>query len=323
VTKKTDSFDLERVRMTSIRQKRHKVDLSLLCRPWTPGGSFTDFLDGLPGFLAARDLVDVTNRIVEAVQGRRAVLLGMGAHPIKVGLAPVLIGLMEQGVLAGLALNGAGIVHDVEMAMAGHTSEEVDVELSRGTFGMVRETHETINHAIRRGARKGFGIGEALGRTLLEGDFPYRHLSLLAAGRRLGIPVTVHVAIGTDIVHMSPSADGAAIGKGSLRDFRTFASLVARLEKGVYINLGSAVVLPEVFLKALALARNLGHRVTDLTTVNMDFIHHYRPATNVVRRPTLQSGKGFTLIGHHEIMFPLLAAAVLEKLSKKGEAARP
>ena len=238
----------------------------------------------------------------------------MGAHPIKVGLNPVLLDWMEKDILKGLAMNGAGAIHDLELAMVGHTSEEVDEELSRGTFGMVKETHETINLAIQEGARDGIGIGQALGRKILKENFKFKDLSLLAAGHRLGIPVTVHVAIGTDITHMGPFADGAAIGKGSLQDFHTFASLVSRLQKGVYINLGSAVILPEVFLKALALARNLGYPVSNLTTVNMDFIHHYRPSVNVVKRPTLKGGKGYTLIGHHEIMFPLLAAAVLEKL---------
>jgi len=181
---------------------------------------------------------------------------------------------------------------------------------------MVRETHETINRTIREGVKEGLGIGQALGRKILNGRFKFKHLSLLSAGRRLGIPVTVHVAIGTDITHMGPFADGAAIGHGSLQDFRTFASLVSRLEKGVFINLGSAVVLPEVFLKAVALARNLGHPLFNLTTVNMDFIQHYRPSVNVVKRPTLKGGKGYSLIGHHEIMFPLLAAAVLEEIGR-------
>jgi hypothetical protein len=211
-------------------------------------------------------------------------------------------------------MNGAGLIHDVELAMVGHTSEEVDEELSRGTFGMVRETQETINFAIQEGVEKGFGIGESLGRKILTGKFPFKPLSLLAQSQRLGIPVTVHVAIGTDITHMGPSADGAAIGKGSLKDFHTFASLVSELEQGVFINLGSAVILPEVFLKALGLARNLGHPLSHLTTVNMDFIQHYRPTLNVVKRPNLKGGKGYNLIGHHEVMFPLLAAAVLEKL---------
>ena len=242
------------------------------------------------------------------------VLMGMGAHPIKVGLNPVLIHLMERGILKGVAMNGACLVHDVEIAMVGHTSEEVEEELNKGTFGMVQETHEVINHAIQEGIQKGWGIGQSVGQKILTGNFPYKRLSLLATGRRLGIPITAHIAIGTDINHMGLSADGSAIGQGSLQDFRTFASLVSRLERGVFINLGSAVILPEVFLKAIALARNLGHPLSRLTTVNMDFIHHYRPSVNVVRRPTLKGGKGYTLIGHHELMVPLLAAAVMEKV---------
>ena len=308
------TLDLRKVKLTSLKLKKHKVRKIAFSRPWKKGGSFKDFVNSLPEILAGKEFREVSDRIAKAASGRRMVLLGMGAHPIKVGLNPVLIDWMEKGILKGIATNGAGLIHDVELAMIGHTSEEVDEELSRGTFGMVRETHETINHAIQEGAKEGLGIGEAMGRKIVTGDFPYKNLSLLASGYRLEIPITVHVAIGTDITHMGPSADGAAIGKGSLKDFHTFASLVANLEKGVFINLGSAVILPEVFLKAVGIARNLGHPLIDITTVNMDFIHHYRPSVNVVRRPTLKGGKGYTLIGHHEVMFPLLAAAVLEKL---------
>ena len=308
------SLDLSRVRYTSLRRKTHKVERALLARAWEKGGTLSDFLDSLPKMLAGKEFREVVERIAEAVRRKRTVLLGMGAHPVKVGLSPILIDWMEQGVLKGIGMNGAGLIHDVELAMVGHTSEDVDEELSKGTFGMVRETHETINRAIEDGVKQGLGIGEAVGRKILKEDFPFKHLSLLAAGQRLGIPITIHVAIGTDITHMGPSANGAAIGEGSLKDFHTFVSLVTMLEKGVFINLGSAVVLPEVFLKALGLARNLGHPLVDLTTVNMDFIHHYRPTLNVVKRPTLKGGKGYTLIGHHEVMFPLLAAAVLEKL---------
>jgi hypothetical protein len=290
------------------------VDKTLFARPWIKKGTLGDFLDSLPNILAGKELREVVDRIAEAVRGKRMVLLGMGAHPIKVGLNPILIDWMEKGVLKGLSMNGAGLIHDVEVAMVGHTSEEVDEDLSRGTFGMVRETQETINQAIQKGVDEGLGIGESLGQKILNEKFPFKHLSLLAAGQRLGIPITVHVAIGTDITHMGPSADGAAIGKGSLKDFHTFASLVSKLEKGVFINLGSAVILPEVFLKALGLARNLGYPVFHLTTVNMDFIQHYRPTLNVVKRPTLKGGRGYHLIGHHEVMFPLLAAAVIEKL---------
>lgn len=315
-----DKFvNLNRVHFTSLKRKRHKVGQTLFARPWENGGTLADFLNFLPEILAGKEFREVVERIGRTVLQKRMVLLGMGAHPIKVGLNPLLIDLLEKGVLKGIAVNGACLVHDVEIAMVGHTSEEVDEELSRGTFGMVRETHETINHAIRDGVGKGWGVGESLGRKILEGNFPYKKHSLLAAGQRLGIPITAHVAIGTDINHMGPSADGSAIGKGSLQDFHTFTSLVSRLDRGVFINLGSAVIIPEVFLKAIALARNLGHPLLNLTTVNMDFIHHYRPSLNVIKRPTLKGGKGYTLIGHHELMFPLLAAAVLEKINESHE----
>ncbi|MEI9477855.1 MAG: hypothetical protein WCO26_14935 [Deltaproteobacteria bacterium] len=311
---KMKPLDLSQVTFTSVKKKRHKVKEASFASTWKKGGSLADFLNSLPQLLAGKDLREVVTRVAEAVRRNRIVLLGMGAHPIKLGLTPVLIDWMEKGILRGIGINGAGIIHDVEVSMIGHTSEEVDDELCKGTFGMVRETHDIINHTIQKGVKQGLGIGEAVGREILEGNFPFKHLSLLAAGQRLGIPITVHVAIGTDITHMGPSADGAAIGQGSLKDFHTFASLVSQLERGVFINLGSAVVMPEVFLKAVALARNLGHPLVDLTTVNMDFIQHYRPTVNVVKRPTLKGGKGYTLIGHHEVMFPLLAAAVIEKL---------
>jgi hypothetical protein len=307
-------LNLDRVKLISVKSKEHKVQERSFGRPWKKGAPLSRFLKSLPEILAGKELREVVERIAQAVNGRRTVLLGMGAHPVKVGLNPILIDWMERGVLKGIGMNGAAMIHDVELAMIGRTSEEVEKELFRGTFGMVRETQETINRAIRRGTAQGQGIGEALGREILNGRFSHSRLSLLAAGQRLGIPVMVHVAIGTDITHMGPSADGAAIGQGSLQDFRTFAALVSQLDRGVFINLGSAVIMPEVFLKALALSRNLGHRLTDMTTVNMDFVSHYRPSMNVVKRPTLKGGKGYTLIGHHEIMFPLLAAAVVEKM---------
>lgn len=308
------SLNLNQVQWTSLKQKKHKVEKDLFAKPWKRGKTLNHFLDSLPSILAGKDLKEVVERISEAVKKKKLVLLGMGAHPIKVGLNPILIDWMKKGVLKGIAMNGACLVHDVELAMVGHTSEEVDEELSKGTFGMVKETHKIINQAIQKGADHGLGIGEAIGLEMDKGEFPYRNLSLLWMGKTLGIPITVHVAIGTDITHMGPFADGSSIGEGSLKDFHTFASLVSKLERGVFINLGSAVIIPEVFLKALALARNLGHPVYNLTTVNMDFISHYRPILNVVKRPNLKGGKGFNLIGHHEVMFPLLAAAVIEKI---------
>ena len=245
--------------------------------------------------------------------GKMAVL-AMGAHPIKVGLNPVIIQLLERGVIKAVAMNGAGIIHDAEIAMAGRTSEDVESALNGGSFGMAEETCRFINTAITKGKRQEWGIGKSLGREISQKNLPFANLSILATAERLGIPLTVHVAIGTDINHMHPTADGAAIGEGSHRDFRIFAQVVSQLEGGVYLNLGSAVVLPEVFLKALTVARNLGHRIEHFLAINMDFIRHYRPTVNVVERPTRMGGRGITLIGHHEIMFPLLAAAILEEI---------
>jgi hypothetical protein len=231
---------------------------------------------------------------------------------LKTGLSPVLIDLMERGFVSALATNGAGVIHDFEIALAGATSEDVDEALGPGRFGMAEETGRELNEAITRGVTAGKGLGQAVAEHLVERSPASAHLSLLAAAGRLGIPVTVHVAVGTDIIHMHPAASGAAIGEGSLRDFRRFAANVARLDGGVYLNCGSAVVLPEVFLKAVALARNRGVSLEGLTTVNLDFVRLYRPQTNVVTRPTQGIGTGYSLVGHHEIMIPLLAAALVE-----------
>ena len=306
-------LDLSKVKTYSVKDRRSKVSLSDFSRPYKTGSSFVQFLEGLPQVLAAQGLRQVAAALAQAKRQGRVIIVGMGAHPIKVGLSPLLIQLMEEGFIQCLAMNGAGIIHDLELALAGKTSEEVEEGLQGGAFGMALETSTLLNEFISWGTQNGLGMGEAIGRRIQTGDFPHRQYSLLAAGARLGIPVTVHVAVGTDIIHMHPSVNGGALGEGSLRDFRKLASVVAQLGNGVYLNIGSAVILPEVFLKALTLARNLGHTVQDLTTINMDFIQHYRPTTNVVKRPTQQSGQGFTLIGHHEIMLPLLVAALLEE----------
>jgi len=313
---------LHKVKTYPLAKRYSKVKLGESARPWRPGGAMTDFLAGLPDILAAKTLREVTDAIVKARLAGKAVVVGMGAHPTKVGLNPVLVDLMERRVITALALTGAVIIHDFELAWLGRTSEEVDTEINTGRFGMAEETGRLLNEAITRGVQKGLGIGEALGAWVEERRLPNRKTSLLAASVRLGIPVTVHVAIGTDIIHMHPAMDGAAVGEGTLRDFRTFAAVVAGLEGGVYLNLGSAVIMPEVFVKALTLARNLGHTVNRITTVNMDFLPHYRPLTNVVRRPTQKGGTGHMLIGHHEIMVPLLAAAVLERLRSPRQAKR-
>jgi len=238
----------------------------------------------------------------------------MAAHPIKVGLSPILIDLMRRNLLTGLAVNGAGIVHDAEIAMVGRTSEDVDQVLECGRFGMARETAEFLNAAIAWGAEQGLGLGEAVGRRLLGSEFPFKDLSLLAVAADLNLPLTVHVAVGTDIIHLHPSVNPEALGATTHLDFRLFAALVSHLSEGVYLNLGSAVIMPEVFLKAVTLARNLGYPVAPLTTVNLDFVQHYRPLTNVVRRPTAGTGRGYALTGHHELLLPLLAALVIEEM---------
>jgi deoxyhypusine synthase len=309
-------LDLSKVKTYSVKARKSKVQLHDFSRPYTAGSTFQNFLDGLPRILAAQSFKEVVDALATAKRQQKLIVVGMGAHPIKVGLNPLLIQLMEEGLIDCLAMNGACVIHDLELALAGQTSEDVEEGLDEGVFGMVEETSVILNESIREGVQKGLGIGESVGKRLLSEEFPHREHSLLAAGIRLGIPVTVHVAIGTDIIHMHPSVNGEALGEGSLRDFQALTAVVSQLEGGVYLNIGSAVILPEVFLKALTLARNLGHAVQRFTTVNMDFIQHYRPTTNVVKRPTQQSGRGYSLIGHHEIMFPLLVAALLEELRR-------
>ncbi len=306
----------DRLHTYSVHDRHSKVSVDDFARPLRPGMRVRDLLASLPAQLAGVDFPELVVHIATSVRNRRPVLLGMGAHVIKVGLNPVLIDLMERGIISAIALNGAGIIHDTEIAMVGRTSEEVADVLGQGAFGAARETGEVLNDAIRRGAADGIGLGEAVGNALLEHNFPHNDQSLLARARELGIPVTVHVAIGTDIIHIHPGADGAAIGSTSHHDFRLFCRLVSGLEGGVYLNVGSAVLLPEVFLKALTVARNLGHQVRHLTTANFDFIRHYRPTTNVVHRPTLEGGRGYNFTGHHELMIPLLAAAVVDELAK-------
>lgn len=298
-------------------KKRHsKVRVSDFAKPWRKGGSFSRFYRALPDILAVKTLRAVAGAIAQAHRRGRPVIVGIGAHVIKVGLTPILVTWMEQGLITAVAMNGAGIIHDFELALMGHTSEEVDDEIDDGRFGMTEDTGRILNEAITQGYRNGQGMGEAVGQyiTRSKNQFPNRRTSILATGATLGIPVTVHVAVGTDVIHMHPAADGAAIGATSLLDFRRLAAVVAGMEGGVYLNIGSAVVLPEVFLKTVSLGRNLGHTLSNITTVNMDFLSHYRPLTNVVRRPTQKGGKGYSLIGHHEIMLPLLVAAVAEEL---------
>ena len=305
-------LDFSRVKTVPLDTRPSKVALSEAATPWVRGETLQAFVSGLPAILGAKDFREVVQAIAAAHSAGKVVVMGMGAHPIKVGLNPIIIDLMRRGIINGLAMNGAGIIHDFELALVGHTSEDVESEILSGKFGMAEETGRMLNEAISEGHARGLGIGASVGQFMSTHDFPHRSMSLLIAAVEADIPATIHVAIGTDIIHMHPAVDGAAIGAGSLRDFRTLTSLVARMEGGVYLNLGSAVILPEVFLKAVTLARNLGHPLNDITTVNMDFIQHYRPRVNVVTRPTKPDGRGYALTGHHEIMLPLLAAAIIE-----------
>ncbi|MGE5817784.1 MAG: hypothetical protein ACM37Z_07170 [Deltaproteobacteria bacterium] len=307
-------LDFSKVKTYPVTKRFSKVETSLLGKKLHKGARVRSLIQGLPNILGAQNLKAIAQKIAHAHRANKTVLLGMGAHPIKVGLSPLIIDFMERGIIDGVALNGAGVIHDFELAYAGQTSEDVAASLQDGSFGMAEETGTFINEAIIEGCKRELGIGAAVGNAIIQQKLPHRRLSILAAGARLGVPITSHIAIGTDIIHMHPTADGKALGDCSLRDFHTFTSVVATLGGGVYLNFGSAVVLPEVFLKALSLARNLGHPVQNLTTVNLDFLPHYRPLTNVVSRPTLQSGKGYHLTGHMEIMVPLLFSAVLEVL---------
>jgi len=305
---------LDKLKTYHLKERNSKVSVGDFAQTWEKGASFQTFIDKLPNILAAADLREITASIVKAWKNDKTVVIGMGAHVIKVGLSPVIIDLMERGIVSAIAMNGAGIIHDFELAYAGCTSEDVAASLSDGSFGMAKETGEFLGHAISKAGKESSGLGRTVGASIINSRLPFAEKSILAAGARLDIPVTVHVAIGTDIIHMHPAFNGSDGGKASHIDFRVFASVLSTLEGGVYLNIGSSVILPEVFLKAITLVRNLGYSVDQFTTVNMDFIRHYRPMTNVVNRPTAMSGKGYNLVGHHEIMLPLIAAGVIEQI---------
>ena len=307
-----EEFDLSGVKRYPLRSRQSKVSLAQFSTPYKKGSGVHGLFTSLPGLLAAQDFKDVVAAIVAAKNHERAIVWGLGAHVLKTGLSPILVDLMERGFISAIATNGAGIIHDFEIALSGGTSEDVDAALGPGKFGMAEETGTELNRAINDGVGAGLGLGQAVGKYLDAARPPFAQISVAATAWRLQIPITVHVAVGTDIIHMHPQASGAAIGEASLRDFKYFVTTVANLEGGVYLNCGSAVVLPEVFLKAVAIARNDGRSLDGLTTVNLDFLRHYRPLTNVVTRPTMGSGKGYSLTGHHELMIPLLAAALVE-----------
>jgi deoxyhypusine synthase len=309
---KDEPLDLSGITTYPLASRPSKVTARDFASAIAPDSSLKDFLDALPNILAVGELRELANRVREASRRDRAIIIGLGGHVIKTGLSPILIDLMRRGYATGFAMNGSAMIHDFEIALAGATSEDVDATLGAGQFGMAEETGRIINEAVKRGARDRIGMGEALGRELDSIRAPHKERSLLCSAYDARVPVTVHVAIGTDIVHIHPNADGAATGQTTFQDFRLLCQLVRALDGGgVYLNLGSAVVLPEVFLKTITVVRNLGHRLEGFSTANFDFIQHYRPLTNVVRRPVAGSGRGFSFTGHHEIMIPLLLAMIL------------
>jgi hypothetical protein len=313
-------LDLNALRFQPLSERPSKVRLADLGRPVVSAGRLEDLLDGLPTVLAAESLKQLRDAIVAAYCQSRHVVAALGGHVIKTGCGPYLIDWIARGILTGVAMNGSAAIHDLELAIAGHTSEDVGPRLATGTFGFARETSDLFVAACNRAAEQDTGLGAALGEVILEHGGPGLNASLLVAAHRKGIPATIHVAIGTDIVHMTPQLDGAALGQAALTDFRALCGLVARLEGGVWLNLGSAVIMPEVFLKAVSIAHNLGFSLHGMTTANLDFQQQYRGRLNVLDRP---GGMGIALTGHHELLIPLLHAAVTAKIRHSDEEAVP
>ena len=308
--------DLSAVRTVPVLRRPNKVSADEFAKPPGRDRSFHAFVDSLPDILVARDFRRVVDALVAAARARRGVIVMLGGHIVKTGLAPLLVALMERRVVTHVAMNGSAAIHDYEIARFGGTSEDVAAGLKDGTFGMADETGREMNEAFVRGSAAGHGMGESLAVTLAEARLAHPELSVILNAQRNRVPVTVHAAIGAEIIHQHPAASGAAIGDTSHRDFRRLAhSIVGLNDGGVVLNLGSAVIMPEVFLKALTIARNLnGGKPQNFVTCDLDMLRHYRPRMNVVQRPTLQSGKGYEITGHHELMVPLLVWAVLDQL---------
>jgi hypothetical protein len=312
-------ISLEKVKTYPLSSRPSKVSLDDFAKPVDQSSSLQSFLSSLPNILAVQSLRELAIRIKRARDQKKPIIWGMGGHVIKTGLAPVIIDLMNRGFVTAIAANGSVLVHDAEIAMVGSTSEDVDATLGEGVFGGAEETGKLLNDAAVRGAGESIGLGEAVGQALVEMKPKHEQYSLLCAAYKSGVPFTAFLTIGGDIAHFHPAADGAALGATSHRDFRLLAEIVRCMDGGgVYLNIGSAVTLPEVFLKCVTLVRNLGHDLGDITTANFDFIQSYRPLTNVVRRPTADgAGRGFAITGHHELTIPLLAAQLI-----CGEAAK-
>lgn len=308
-------ININKVKTYSIRKRYSKVEVGDFAGIPAKKNTFLKFYDSLPNILKAKDIRNVVDAVVGAKEARKTVILMAGAHVIKCGLNPVLIELIKRKIITCVCLNGAGIIHDFEIAFQGRTSEDVGENLKDGKFGMGKETPEFINNAVKEGVSGSLGLGYSVAKKICDSNLKYKNLSLLYNAYKQKVPVCVFVAIGTDIIHQHPSFNASLTGEGSLRDFYSLVENTAGLNKGgVVLNFGSAVILPEVFLKALNLTRNLGNSVKDFTTANFDMIYHYRPSQNIVARPVMSGGKGYYIIGHHEIMLPLLAQAVIEKI---------
>jgi len=310
------AINLSKLKTYPISKRRHKVKYQDFAGVPSKGASFSDFYNSFPSILSANDFRRVVDAVIAARKKKRPIVAMMGSHVIKCGLNPVIIELIKKKVITAIALNGSGAIHDFEIALIGKTSEDVGEALEDGSFGMAKETALYLNGAIGEAVERDIGAGQAIGQVIGEEKLPFKNLSILYNCAKQDIPVTVHIAIGTDIVHQHPSCDGANLGEASLRDFHNFIEVVSGLgDGGVVLNMGSSVILPEVFLKALNVARNLGSKVKDFTACNFDMINHYRPYQNVVRRPIKSGGAGYTIIGQHEIMIPLLAQAIIEKIN--------
>ncbi|MBF0574137.1 MAG: hypothetical protein HQK69_10350 [Desulfamplus sp.] len=308
-----EELNLNKIHTYSASQRVSKVMTTAEAAPPFKGMSISTFLSSLPNTLKANDLKTIAHSIVLAQKKDKPIIVMLGGHVIKTGCSPILIDLAKNGFITHFASNGSAAIHDTELARFGHTSEDVAIQIKDGSFGMARDTAKLVNEAAKRASEENKGFGQTVGAMLIEENAPFNSRAILANAFLLEIPYTLHIAIGTDIVHQHPDASGASIGDASLRDFRIFAASVAKLgQGGVVLNLGSAVIMPEVFLKSLSIARNLGYDITQFTTANFDMIQHYRPSVNVVNRPVMSGGQGFAITGHHEIMIPLLAAAIYE-----------
>jgi deoxyhypusine synthase len=304
-----DKIDVNKIKTYPISERKNKAEISKMGKTIERGSTMRDFIASLPQYLKADDLISIAKHIITARKGERAVILGMGAHPIKVGLSPLIIDLIKSNIVTALSFNGAGVIHDFEIAYQGATSEDVAQGLEDGSFGMAEETGRFINTALK--LRKGYGY--SVGKSLDDKNLKYKDYSILWNAYKEHIPICVSVAVGNDIIHQHPDTSGDDIGYNSYEDFKLLASVLPSLDGGgVFINLGSAVIIPETFLKALNVARNIRGQIKDFYTVNFDMIQHYRPNLNVVSRPTANSGKGYSITGHHEIMFPLLCSFIKE-----------